>query len=125
MRGRLLAATVAAGLAVPAVAGAASDPIDQARGLSDRDVRTNVQNPSAAQRSTARSLGAETTWSQFGTPASLVAPGRTLGANVAGDTATAAARNWVSRNLSLYGLSSTAACRCSTTASCPAVRRMP
>ena len=45
MRGRFLAAAVAAGLAVPAVAGAASDPVDTARGLQDRDVRTNVLEP--------------------------------------------------------------------------------
>ena len=107
MRGRLVAAALAAGLATPAAAGAAADPLDQVRGLQDRDVRTNVQGPSAAQRSVVRALGADATWSRFGTPASLVAPGRTLGANVTGATATAAARSWISRNLSLYGLRST------------------
>jgi extracellular elastinolytic metalloproteinase len=103
-RGKLLAAVVAAGLAVPSAAGAASDPIDQAQGLRDRDVRTSVQAPPAARRSAARSLG-DVTWTRFGTPASLVAPGGTLGANVKGADAAAASRQWIGQHRSLYGLS--------------------
>src|SRR3954468_13345292 len=75
-------------------------------GPPDLDVRTGAIAPTATQRADVRSLHAEVTWNQFGTPSTLVRSGGGLGAAVSGATATAAARTWLERNAALFRLSS-------------------
>ena len=101
-------AAAAVGAAVLASSGAtalaAGDATDDAHGLPDRDTRTGSLRPTAAQSAGARALGTQVAWNRFGTPSSLVDPGRSLATGVRGDTAEAAARNWLADNKALFRL---------------------
>jgi extracellular elastinolytic metalloproteinase len=72
----------------------------------DFDSRTGSIAPTAAQRDLVRGLDARAGWNRFGTPSSLVRHGGYLANSVAGGTAVAAARNWLSANRRLFRLSS-------------------
>jgi extracellular elastinolytic metalloproteinase len=92
-------------LLVPAhVLAANKVPFDGVVG--DFDARTGHVNPTTAQRSAVSSLGAHVEWNSYGTPHSLINYGSFLATGIAGATAADAARNWVTANKGLFGLSS-------------------
>src|SRR4051794_41939915 len=83
----VLAAFVVLGAGLSAApALGARDPIDARPGLPDRDTRAGAVRPAAAQKADARALGAQVAWNRFGTPSSLVDPGRTTARRVGGGT---------------------------------------
>ncbi len=75
-------------------------------GLRDFDARSANVSPTVAQRSTANALHASAHWNRFGTPSSLTRLGGYLSTGVAGDTAVAAARNWLGAHSALFRLAS-------------------
>src|SRR5215211_7763357 len=105
----LLAAATLAGAAtsvVPAGAdpegGAAAGARTEPHGPRDRDNRTGVAAPSAAQRAAAGKLGARVLWNSLGTPHALgpVAPG--LASGLPADPE-AAARKYLTDSRDLFG----------------------
>src|SRR4051812_828631 len=93
-RALLVAATAASMLTMPAVAAAGVDlEVGEPAALPAVDARPAVA-PTEQQLNAARATGAEVQWGRSGTPSSVF---RTSGvvATVAGDDATAAARNWL------------------------------
>lgn len=88
-------------LALPATANAGV--------LGDLDSRTGEVAPTAAQKAAATALGAQVTWTRFGTPASLRKDGDYLAAGVAGGDAVAVARTFLDANAALFRLSQGAA----------------
>jgi hypothetical protein len=99
----VLAATVpSASFAVADIREAGGDDV------ADFDARRGSVPPSARQRAVVRALHASATWNRFGTPQSLIRYGGQLALGVRGETAVAAARNWLSANRALFRLRSTA-----------------
>jgi extracellular elastinolytic metalloproteinase len=92
--------------AAPAVGGFAS--ILEPSGLGDLDARRGPVQPNDQQRAIVSSLGAHATWSEFGTPQSLIRYGGYLATGVQGSNAADAARAFVDANRALFRLSSTA-----------------
>jgi extracellular elastinolytic metalloproteinase len=76
-------------------------------GLDDLDARGGQVQPTAEQRAIVSSLGAHATWSDFGTPQSLIRYGGHLATGVQGASAVDAARAFVDANRALFRLSST------------------
>jgi extracellular elastinolytic metalloproteinase len=73
-------------------------------GLNDKDFRAGLVQPTAAQLSAVRQIGAHATWTRFGTPASLIKfGGGALASRVTG-TPDVAARNWIRKNRTLFKL---------------------
>ena len=96
---RLLVSLVAlAALAVPGVAAAAGGH------GGDFDARQGSVAPTPAQETAAEALGAEVTWTQFGTPASLIKYGDYLATGVAGGDAVSVARSFLASNATLFRL---------------------
>ena len=80
--------------------GTLADPV---AGLEDVDTR-GVTKPSSAQLLAARRLGATSLrWNAFGTPSSIL-PADGVLARTGGAAPAAAARSWLVRNASLFGL---------------------
>jgi extracellular elastinolytic metalloproteinase len=104
---RVLATTAVLAAAAPASAALGAGAIrDTGTAAPDLDVRTGHVAPSAAQRAEARGLGGQVAWNRFGTPSTLVRPGRALATGVQGATAVAAARAWLADHRTLFKLSS-------------------
>jgi extracellular elastinolytic metalloproteinase len=102
---RLALAAIVVGALVPGGSAlAATDPIDAGPALPDRDVRSGALTPTAGQRTVVRATGAQVAWNAFGTPSSLVVPGGTLAAGVAGAAPAAAARTWLDQWKRLFRL---------------------
>ena len=72
-------------------------------GLNDKDFRNGVTQPTSAQISRARQLGATVRWNRFGTPQSLIKYGGWLATGLSGSPETAA-RSWIRTNRSLFKL---------------------
>ncbi len=113
MLGAVITATLLAGLTqVPVIASpsaptAASAPTvleDATAGLGDLDLRGRLQ-PTAAQKSSAASLGGLVRWNRFGTPASIAPLDGDLG-KASSRNAVTAARSWLGSHAELLGLSS-------------------
>ena len=109
----LVAASLVTGLAqLPAVGETSPSAVpaaprlltlgDSPAGLSDLDTRGTAL-PTAAQKQAASRLGATVRWNAFGTPASILPAGGSLGATTTTDAATAA-RAWLRAHRSLLGL---------------------
>ena len=96
----LSALSVAVALVAPATSLAAG-------AHEDLDARTGHIAPSEAQKRLAAALGASVDWNRFGTPRSIVNHNGFLATRVPGATASAAARNWVAANTTLFRLTST------------------
>jgi extracellular elastinolytic metalloproteinase len=75
--------------------------------LEDVDTRQGSVAPTAQQRQSVSRLDAHATWSDFGTPASLISYGDFLASGLQGSSAAAAAKGWIEANRSLLGLTST------------------
>jgi extracellular elastinolytic metalloproteinase len=88
----------ASGLAVVQIQG-------QYTGLRDFDARASVA-PTAAQLQAARRLRVHVSWSEFGTPASVIRYGGYLATGVKAPSAAAAARGWLARHKQLFRLRS-------------------
>jgi extracellular elastinolytic metalloproteinase len=97
----LLFATLPFTAPTPAVGASQISATAQTPG--DLDARVGSVAPTAAQRSTANSLGAHVTWNRFGTPASLIKYGGNLATGLSG-TPVNAARNWISSRAGLFRL---------------------
>ena len=103
-RAAVLAACALFALALPTGALAVVN-LDDDAGLADFDTRTASVAPTDAQVAAVDAIGANVTWSQFGTPATLLKrTGGNLATGVQGADAEAAARNWLSSVSSLYRL---------------------
>jgi extracellular elastinolytic metalloproteinase len=107
----LLAALVLASIgtspgasAAPSQVSATHDFQHEASGTLDLDNRAGAIAPSAAQQQTVAAMGAQATWTAFGTPASLARPAGVLASGLKGDAATAA-RAWLLANRGLFRLS--------------------
>jgi extracellular elastinolytic metalloproteinase len=74
--------------------------------LGDVDKRSGRVAPTAAQRQAVSGMGAEATWNDFGTPASLIRHGGYLATSLSGADAATVARSWVNRNRALFRLGS-------------------
>ena len=104
----LLAATVVAGVSLPAT-GARSARLafdfqgERSSAPEVVDVRGRAL-PTATQRHAAARLDAVVRWNSFGTPHTVVARGKYLATGLAADAETAA-RTWVRDNRALFGLS--------------------
>jgi extracellular elastinolytic metalloproteinase len=72
----------------------------------DFDSRVGKIAPTKLQRAHAKRLKASVTWSQFGTPASIVRHGKFLARGIRGKTAPDAARWYLNRHKRLFGLGS-------------------
>ena len=62
--------------------------------------------PTAAQRAAVRALHAKATWSNYGTPATLMRPGGFLTKQATGATAVVAARGWLAKHRVIFRLAS-------------------
>ena len=106
---RALRAMALAGLAVVLLA-----VVSTARGaveieglnnaLPDLDTRTTEVAPTAAQTTAAQKLGAAVSWNRFGTPSSVYNLDGNLASGITAPTAVEAARAWLDRNATLFGL---------------------
>jgi hypothetical protein len=112
LTGRLVAvvvALVAVAAALPVSAGAVIQLPAKLHGnptpFPDFDTRTATVAPSAAQQQAVAALGADVRWNRFGTPGSLINYEGSLG-TASGDSAAAAARDWLSGHTGLFRLSS-------------------
>jgi extracellular elastinolytic metalloproteinase len=74
--------------------------------LPNYDARTGAIAPTTAQLDAVDALGAHATWNSFGTPHVLTKDGGFLATGVQGDTAVAAARNYLDANRALFKLAS-------------------
>jgi hypothetical protein len=105
----LTGAALVAALGVMLVPGSAL-PIaqihDETADLADFDSRVGTIAPSRAQRAHAKRIKAKVRWGQFGTPASVARYGKFLARGVRGKTAAVAARWYLKRHKSLFGLGS-------------------
>jgi extracellular elastinolytic metalloproteinase len=93
-----------AGVSVVQIADGTSEPAEV-------DTRTGRLAPTKAQRSAVKKLNASVTWNRYGTPATLTKRGKFLARDVRGQSAVAAARNWLEAHRALLGLRSTAGLR--------------
>jgi hypothetical protein len=66
--------------------------------IGDVDKRSGRVAPTASQRQVVAGMGAEATWNDFATPASLNKYGGYLATGLSGPDAATVARSWVSRN---------------------------
>jgi extracellular elastinolytic metalloproteinase len=73
-------------------------------GPRDADHRTGALAPSSRQRALAGKVGRAVQWNTLGTPRALAVPGKALATGLAADPE-AAARQYLTRNLDLFGLS--------------------
>ena len=80
--------------------------LDVAAGAIEFDSRVGTVAPTKAQRRHVKRLKASVTWSQFGTPATLVRRGKFLARGVRGKTAPDAASWYLRRHKALFGLRS-------------------
>jgi extracellular elastinolytic metalloproteinase len=89
--------------AAPAGTTAAADPpaATNLAGPGDADHRTGRMTPTTGQATAAAKMGARVSWNRFGTPAAL-GPG-TLATGLSSDAVTAA-RQYLTRNIALFGL---------------------
>jgi hypothetical protein len=74
--------------------------------ITDFDSRTGKVAPTQAQRAHAKKIKAKVRWGQFGTPASVSRPGKFLARGIRGKTADVAARWYISRHRTMFGLRS-------------------
>ena len=74
-------------------------------GLPDLDTRTAEVAPTVLQTEAAAQLGAAVSWNRFGTPSSVYNLDGNLATGITAGTAVEAARTWLDRNASLFGLS--------------------
>src|SRR3954451_19152940 len=98
-------------LALWLVAATAANAALNLDGISDGalpnvDARTGTIAPTAAQLAAVDAMGAHATWNSFGTPHVLTGDGGFLATGVQGDTAVAAARNYLDANKALFKLAS-------------------
>ena len=112
MLGAVITATLLAGLTqIPVIAApgaptatAAPKVLEDAdAGLDDLDTRGRLL-PTAAQKTSAASLGGLVRWNRFGTPASISKPTGNLG-RTSSSNAETAARSWLSSHAGLFGMS--------------------
>jgi hypothetical protein len=78
--------------------------------IKDIDARKGKKDPSAQQQSAARGKGVTVRWNKLGTPEVVVGADGFIATGLSPDPATAA-REWVSSNLDLLGLTSESAAR--------------
>src|SRR4029450_2431018 len=119
-RGRTVLAPLVAVVVLIAVAGAgaargaARDNDNGFQGesskIKDIDARKGKKDPSAQQQSAARGKGVTVRWNKLGTPEVVVGADGFIATGLSPDPATAA-REWVSSNLDLLGLTSKSAAR--------------
>jgi len=106
VRAAVVAACALFALALPA-GGLAIVNLDDDAGLADFDTRTASVAPTDAQTAAVDALGANATWSQFGTPATLLKRGGgNLATGIQAADAERAARAWLASVSSLYKLGS-------------------
>jgi hypothetical protein len=106
VRAAVVAACALFALALPA-GGLAVVNLDDDAGLADFDTRTASVAPTDAQTAAVDALGANATWSQFGTPATLLKRGGgNLATGIQAADAESAARAWLASVSSLYRLGS-------------------
>jgi hypothetical protein len=103
-----LAVFATAALVLAGQAFAAGSVIASHDGLADFSIKQAKATPTAAQREAVAAVGAHVVWDDLGTPASMVRYGGYLSKDVAGDTAVAAARNWLAAHGTAFGLESLA-----------------
>jgi extracellular elastinolytic metalloproteinase len=97
----VLAAAAAAVLLAPA-AGLAVVSHSHGGDSDEFDSRTATLAPTIAQLEAVEQLGAEASWTRFGTPQSLVRHGGSLGSGIAAADAEAAVRSWLDANTTLF-----------------------
>jgi extracellular elastinolytic metalloproteinase len=100
-------ALLALAASIPSASFAVADVHEHSQELTDFDARQGKVAPTAAQRARVRTLRAAATWNRFGTPQSLIRPGRHLATGVQGRTRLAAAKRWLAANRGLFRLDST------------------
>jgi extracellular elastinolytic metalloproteinase len=95
-----------------AAAGAARDNDNGVQGenskIKDVDARKGKKEPSAQQQDAARGKGVTARWNKLGTPEVVARPGGFIATGLSSSEVTAA-RQWISNNLDLLGLSSSSA----------------
>ena len=106
----LVGAALVAALGVVMVPGSALSIVnlnnDAADGVSEFDSRVGKIAPTKFQRAYVKRLRAKATWSQFGTPATLMRRGKFLARGIRGKTAVDPARWYLNRHKALFGLKS-------------------
>ncbi len=90
-------------LALPSASLAIVDIEGDENALADFDTRTASIAPTDAQLAAVDAIGASATWSQFGTPATLIKYGGFLATGIQAENAEGAARAWLGSAKSLYG----------------------
>jgi extracellular elastinolytic metalloproteinase len=105
VRAAILVACAFVFLALPN-GGLAIVNLDEGDGLADYDSRTAFVQPTDAQLEAVDALGASATWSQFGTPSTLIKRGGYLATGIQAADAESAARAWLQSVSALYGLDS-------------------
>ncbi len=111
MRLKLVGAAVfvaALGAALPGSALSTANVHEHADGVVEFDSRAGAVAPTKLQRTQVKRLKANVTWSQFGTPATLVRHGKFLARGVRGRNAADAASWYLNRHKALFGLRSLA-----------------
>jgi extracellular elastinolytic metalloproteinase len=79
---------------------------NDADGVGEFDSRVGKIAPTKFQRAYVKRLRAKATWSQFGTPATLMRRGKFLARGIRGKTAVDPARWYLNRHKALFGLES-------------------
>ena len=95
-----------------AATGAARDNDNGVQGenakIKDVDARKGKKNPSAQQENAAQGKGVTTRWNKLGTPEVVAKPGGFIATGLSSNEVTAA-RQWISDNLELLGLTASSA----------------